>query len=102
MGGVCLSEYSIIYIEIERKIDFYYQMQQIENQYELQLNMEGIITAQHRFELRHVHDISHKSFSFGGGILYLHTNQGVFSYKIEDNPTPFIHAFKTLKAENKT
>ncbi|MFJ8065252.1 hypothetical protein ACIQYS_11530 [Psychrobacillus sp. NPDC096426] len=96
-----LSKHSIVYFEIERKIDFYYQMQQIEIQYELQLNTEGITTARHQFELGHVHDISHKSFSFGGGILYLHTNQGVFSYKIQDNPTPLMHAFKSLKAENK-
>lgn len=95
-----MSEHSIVYIEIERQIDFYYQMQQIEMQFELQLSMEGITSARHQFELRHVYDISHKPFSFGGGFLYLHTNQGVFTYKIEDNPAPFIHAFKSLKTEN--
>ena len=96
-----LNEHSIIYIEIERKIDFYYQMQQIEMQYELLLNSDKITSASHQFELRNVHDISHKTFSFGGGILYLHTNQGVFSYKIQVNPASFIHAFKSLKADNK-
>lgn len=96
-----LSEHSIIYIEIERKIDFYFQMQQIEIQHKLQLNSEKIISTSHQFELSNVHDISHKTFSFGGGILYLHTNQGVFSYNIQVNPATFIHAFKSLKAENK-
>lgn len=93
-----LSEHSIIYIEIEREIDFHFQMQQIEIQLELQLSIEGIKSARHQFELRHVHDISHKPFSFGWGILYLHTNQGVFSYKIQDNPTSFINAYKSLKS----
>ncbi|WP_240793429.1 hypothetical protein [Psychrobacillus vulpis] len=95
-----MREHSIIYIEIERQIDFYYQMQQIEKHFELLLNMDGIMSARHQFELGHVHDISHKPFSFGGGILYLHTNQGVFSYKIQDNPSLFIDAFKTLKEKN--
>ncbi|WP_342599026.1 hypothetical protein MHB48_16715 [Psychrobacillus sp. FSL H8-0483] len=95
-----MSEYFIIYIEIERKIDFYYQMQHIETQFELRMTMDEIISERNQFKLQHVYDISHKPFSFGGGILYLHTNQGVFSYKIQDNPATFIHAFKSLKTEN--
>ncbi|MEI4770227.1 hypothetical protein WAX74_11335 [Psychrobacillus sp. FJAT-51614] len=95
-----LSEHSIVYIEIERQIDFYFQQKQIELQYELHLSMEGIKSARHQFELQHVHDVSHKSFSFGGGILYLHTNQGVFSYKIQEDPNPFIQTFKSLKVRS--
>lgn len=75
-------------------------MQHIERQFELQLNLEGITSARHQFELQHVHDVSHKPFSFGEGILYLHTNQGVFPYKIQENPSSFIAAFRALKAEN--
>lgn len=95
-----LSGHSIAYVEIKREIDFYYQMQSIEMQFELQLNVEGIASERHQFKLEHVHDVSHKPFSFGGGILYLHTNQGVFPYNVQEDPTYFIHAFKSLKSKN--
>lgn len=94
-------QYVIFYIEIERQIDFYYQMQHVERRFELQMSIEGIITAHNRFAFQNVHDISHKQFSSGLGILYLHTNQGVFSYKIKENPSSFIDAFKSLKADDK-
>lgn len=94
-----LSEYSIGYVEIEREIDFYYQQQHIEKQFELQLNIESISSARHKFELQHVYDVSYKPFSFGGGILYLHTNQGVFSYNIKEDPCYFIQLFKKLKGK---
>ncbi|WP_144511856.1 hypothetical protein [Bacillus sp. FJAT-22090] len=94
-----MNENSIVYIEIEREIDFYYQMKQNEMRFELQLNIEGITSARHQFELCNVHDLSHKPFSFGGGILYLHTNQGVFSYQIQDDPDSFMLAFQSLKAK---
>ncbi len=92
-----LSKYLIVYIEIERKIDFYFQMQQIEKQFEIELTLDGIQTAEKNFQLQHVHDISYKPFSFGGGMLYLHTNQGVFSFKIQEDPRSFIEGFRMLK-----
>lgn len=94
-----MSTYFIGYIEIERQIDFYFQMKQVEKQFELQLTMEGIITERHKFKLQHVYDVSHKPFSFGGGLLYLHTNQGVFSFQIQENPSNFIQGFKSLKTK---
>ena len=94
-----MSTYFIGYIEIERQIDFYFQMKQIEKQFELQLTMDGIISERHKFKLQHVYDVSHKPFSFGGGLLYLHTNQGVFSFQIQENPLNFIQGFKSLKTE---
>ncbi|WP_391204011.1 hypothetical protein [Psychrobacillus sp. L4] len=94
-----LSDHSIGYIEVKREIDFYYQMQHIEMQFELQLNLDGITSARHQFELDHVIDVSHKPFSFGGGILYLHTNQGVFPYNIQVDPAYFILAFQSLKSK---
>jgi hypothetical protein len=96
-----LSGHSIVYVEVKREIDFYYQMKSIEMQFVLHLNIEGIASERDQFKLEHVHDVSHKPFSFGGGILYLHTNQGVFPYNIQEDPSYFILAFKALKATNK-
>lgn len=95
-----MSAYFIGYIEIERQIDFYFQMKQVEKQFELRLTMEGIISERHTFKLQHVYDVSHKPFSFGGGLLYLHTNQGVFPFQIQENPSNFIQGFKSLKIEH--
>jgi len=72
-------------------------MQQIEKQFEIEMTIEGIRTAEKSFELQHVHDVSYKPFSFGAGMLYLHTNQGVFSFKVQDNPDVFIEGFRSLK-----
>ena len=94
-----MSKYLIGYIEVERQIDFFYQMKQVEKRFELQLTMDGIITERHKFRLQHVYDVSHKPFSFGGGLLYLHTNQGVFSFQIQESPLHFIQGFKSLKTE---
>ena len=91
----------MIYIEIERQIDFYFQMQQIEKQLEIEMTIEGIRTAEKSFELQHVHDISYKPFSFGAGMLYLHTNQGVFSFNVQENPEIFIEGFRSLKKQSK-
>ncbi|WP_313893704.1 hypothetical protein [Psychrobacillus sp.] len=90
---------TIIYIEVEREIDFYYQMQQIRVEQQLHLTLDGIATANHQFKLHHVLDVSHKPFSFGGGMLYLHTNQGVFTYKIEEDPSYFIHTYNSFKTK---
>jgi len=91
----------MIYIEIERQIDFYFQMQQIEKQLEIEMTIEGIRTAEKSFQLQHVHDISYKPFSFGAGMLYLHTNQGVFSFNVQENPEIFIEGFRNLKKQCK-
>ncbi|MEK4520852.1 MULTISPECIES: hypothetical protein [unclassified Psychrobacillus] len=96
-----MSEYTIIYIEVKREIDFYFQMQHIESSFTLQMDGMAIVSAQHQFKFQNVHDISYKPFSYGAGILYLHTNQGVFSYNIKENPAYFIEAFKTLKSSYK-
>lgn len=95
-----MSRYFIGYIEIERQIDFYFQMKQVEKRFELQLTMDGIMSDSHKFKLQHVYDVSHKPFSFGGGLLYLHTNQGVFPFQIQENPSNFIQGFKLLKTEH--
>ncbi|MER2261833.1 MAG: hypothetical protein ABS934_07435 [Psychrobacillus sp.] len=96
-----MSEYTIVYIEVKREIDFYFKMQHIESKFVLQMNGNEIVSAERQFKFQNVYDISHKPFSFGGGMLYLHTNQGVFSYNIKDNPAYFIEAFKTLKSSFK-
>jgi hypothetical protein len=89
---------TIIYTEVERTIDFYYQMQKIATHHELTITHEVVKTARAVFTLHQVMDVSYKPFSSSdAGILYLHTNQGVFPFNIHSNPQNFIDTFRSLK-----
>ncbi|MET1013330.1 MAG: hypothetical protein ABWX61_02310 [Paenisporosarcina sp.] len=87
----------IQYTLVERKIDTYYQLQKISTQHELVVTRTEVLTATTVFELNHVLDVSYKPFSSEAGILYLHTNQGVFPFHIHSNPTSFIETFRSFK-----
>lgn len=88
---------TIIYSEVERKIDFYYQMKKVTTHYELTVTPKVVITARAEFTLKQVLDVSYKPFSSESGILYLHTNQGVFPFFIHSNPQAFIETYRSFK-----
>lgn len=64
--------------------------------YTLSLFYYKIETETHTFQLKHIWDISYKPFSGNNGLLYLHTDQGVFTFQIETNPNEFINAVRKL------
>ncbi|MFZ3590061.1 3-isopropylmalate dehydratase [Bacillus sp. DJP31] len=84
------------YLRIERKIQACQQLH-IENIEYINLYADRIITPSHTFQLNDVHDVSYKPFSTENGLLYLHTNQGVFTYYIEMTPSLFIDLYQSLK-----
>lgn len=65
----------------------------------LHLYEDRVTTSQNVFFLNEIHDMSFKLFSSANGILYLHTNQGVFSYQVCSIPNKFIEAFNSLKSK---
>lgn len=79
------------YIVIQRKIEWNEQ-KYIETHHQLRLFEDRILSTANEFRLDHVYDVS-----FRTSFLYLHTNQGVFSYNIKEEPIQFISAFKALK-----
>ncbi|MDX1807599.1 MAG: hypothetical protein R3267_11295 [Paenisporosarcina sp.] len=87
----------IQYTLVERKIDYFYQLQKISTQHDLVVTRHEVITATNSFGLHQVLDVSYKPFSSEAGILYLHTNQGVFPFHIHTNPTNFIDTFRSFK-----
>jgi len=93
-----MQQATIIYTEVERVIDFYYQMQKITSHHDLTVTPKTVTTARNEFTLSQVLDVSYKPFSTEAGILYLHTNQGVFPFNIHSNPKTFIEAFKSFKS----
>ncbi|WP_017755274.1 hypothetical protein [Calidifontibacillus oryziterrae] len=65
---------------------------------QLDLYNDRISTKDKHFLLKDIFDISFKSFSSNEGLLYLHTNQGVYSFSVKENPSSFITSFKSLKS----
>lgn len=58
---------------------------------------EGSIVTKHReFPIVDVFDLSYRRIGGDGGLLYLHTKQGVFSYTVQGDPQPFIEAYMAL------
>jgi hypothetical protein len=84
------------YIRITRSVEVIEQ-KVTEKEYNLYLYEDKIISDSHHFPLETVHHTSYKPFSANGGLLYLHTNQGVFTYQVKENPKSFMLAFNTLK-----
>ncbi|MEK3990802.1 MULTISPECIES: hypothetical protein [Robertmurraya] len=58
---------------------------------------DKITTSASTFSLSNVHDISFRKLTEELGILYLHTNQGLFPYKVREEPHGFIAMFYKLK-----
>ncbi|TYR81518.1 hypothetical protein FZC66_06670 [Priestia megaterium] len=87
---------TISYTRITRKIKFH-QQHYIKTEHDLHLFQDRIQTANKAFVLDHVLDISYKPFSLKSGLLYLHTNQGVFTYEVMTDPYSFIEEYKKLK-----
>ena len=63
----------------------------------IHLYVDKISTDKYNFPLKYVHDLSYKPFSNGGGLFYLHTNQGVFMFAVDADPTSFIDLYKSLR-----
>src|SRR5699024_3946173 len=55
------------------------------------------ITAKYReFPISEIMDLSFKQMQGEGGILFLHTNHGVYSYHVINSPAAFIETCKHL------
>lgn len=87
----------IVYTVVEREIDYFYQLQKYASHHELTVTPHTVTTAKAEFKIHEVLDVSYKPFSSEAGILYLHTNQGVFPFNIHSNPQAFIETFRSFK-----
>ncbi|MGM0844777.1 MAG: hypothetical protein ACQEUT_07345 [Bacillota bacterium] len=84
------------YYVVTRKIESNVQASH-ESEHELLLNGECIECSRKSFWLKDVFDMSYKSLNKGKGFLYLHTNQGVFSFYVKQDPGLFIQEYKKLQ-----
>src|SRR5690625_225569 len=81
------------YIKIERQVDSL-QQKDIESNRILYLYDEKIVSKHREFPIHDVTDISYRSVDSDGGMLYVHTNKGVYSYIVKSSPMDFVKTFK--------
>lgn len=87
---------SLTYITMDRIIEENIQ-QNIATEQLIELHEDKIITSKQRLLIESVLDISYKITSTQLRVLYLHTNQGVFSFNINSDPDHFISEYEKLK-----
>ncbi|MFD1039845.1 hypothetical protein ACFQ3N_15790 [Virgibacillus byunsanensis] len=83
------------YIKIQQEI---IRNEKIETKQERNIHLydEKITTRYREFSIEDVLDMSYRQVGGGGGLLYLHTSRGLFSYTVKESPEKLINAFKEL------
>lgn len=81
------------YVKVQREMNSLEQ-KRIEHKRTLYLYEEKIVTQHREFPLSQVLDMSYRKIGGKGGLLYLHTSRGVYSYTVTSTPDKFIEAFK--------
>ena len=85
--------FSLSYFIVTRKMDLNIQI--MEEEKSLILWSDKVTSDEHTFHLNAIHDISFKRSSNRYKMLYLHTNRGVFSFIVKDNPEEMIRLIKS-------
>lgn len=83
------------YYKVERKVSSTEQKVAVQDRL-MYLYEHRIVTKHREFPIVDVFDLSYRRIGEDGGLLYLHTKQGVFSYTVNGNPLPFIEAYRAL------
>ena len=87
---------SVISYHKTEKIIKYNQQKYEKPQHCLRIYKDRVQSASHQFDLENINDMSYRPFT-DAGLLYLHTNQGVFAYEVNGDPDHFINSYKRLK-----
>ncbi|MDQ0352142.1 hypothetical protein J2R98_001976 [Alkalibacillus filiformis] len=86
------------YVILRREIDHInFQKKYIEEEHFIELYEDKIITAENKFDLKIVFDMSYKMLSDKYGFLYFHTTKGVFTYQIKKDPEELIAQFRKVE-----
>lgn len=80
------------YIKVERKIVGLEQVE-IEHSRTIYLFEEKVVTEHREFPIHLVTDFSYKAIANEGGLLYLHTLRGVYTYQVKCSPRDFMAAY---------
>lgn len=81
------------YFKIKRYVSSLEQ-KNVEETRNIYLYDHKIVTKHREFPIEQVMDMSYRKFGKMGGLLYLHTTRGVYSYNVKSSPQSFIETFK--------
>lgn len=84
------------YIKIIREVTSIEQ-KDIEHNRVIYLYNDKVVTEHRKFPIQDVIDMSHRSIGDKGGLLYIHTSSGLYSYTVKESTEKFIEAFKEHK-----
>ena len=73
------------------------QQATIVHQLELRLYAAKITSRDREFPIDRVHDMTFRQVSGEDGMLYLHTDKGVYSFIVRTDPRRFMEAYRELK-----
>ncbi len=82
------------YTKTERKVTSTEQYE-IEHDRCIYLYDEKVVTQNREFPIGDVMDFSYREITNQGGVLYLHTIQGVYAYTVKTSPVAFIEAYRS-------
>jgi hypothetical protein len=81
------------YVKVQREVDGLVQ-KDIEYERFIYLYPDRVVTAYRSFPIQDVLDMSYRKIAGEGGLLYVHTIGGVFSYTVKTSPDSFVRAFR--------
>ncbi|MEK5184972.1 hypothetical protein [Solibacillus sp. FSL W7-1324] len=81
------------YFKVERTVTGTEQFE-IEHDRIIYLYNDKVVTQNREFPINIVMDFSYRKIASQGGILYLHTLQGVYTYIVKSSPEAFINAYR--------
>ena len=84
------------YYKVIRTV-FYTELRTEVDERVMYLYPDKIKTKHREFAMKDVFDMSYRQMGGGEGMLYLHTNQGVFSYNLRNHPAEILEAFTAHK-----
>ncbi|RWR12565.1 hypothetical protein QNH23_16680 [Siminovitchia fortis] len=65
-----------------------------EEERKIYLYQDRLVTKHREFPIRDISDLSFRKMGDEGGLLYVHTSRGIFSYTVPSSPESFIKAFR--------
>lgn len=81
------------YVKVIRTVDSLTQTN-TEEQRMMYLYEDRLVTKHREFPIETIHDLSYRLLGTKGGLLYVHTNKGVYSFIVKSSPEQFIEVFK--------
>ncbi|MCM3740708.1 hypothetical protein M3210_10530 [Oceanobacillus luteolus] len=84
------------YVKIVRTVDSITQTN-TEEERTMYLYEDRLVTRHREFDFHTINDMSYRLIGPKGGLLYVHTNKGVFSYMVKSSPEQFVQTFKEYK-----